>query len=136
MTKEEWTRVEQALTGTSGVAKLLVDGRDIVFQRQLVGNNRLGIMMFIDGSFSWKWCINIFPEQKYLKRQEKFLYSTKTRAEFKKLSKRDKNYLAKDHAFNADKKIVSYSPIWNSGIEIRRHYQKTFSSIELVETVG
>jgi hypothetical protein len=50
-----------------------------------------------------------------------------------KLSKRRRKEWGLD---DADKKIRIYLPFWPNATAIRRHYQKTFESIELIEVVG
>lgn len=55
------------------------------------------------------------------------------------MKKHEKKYgkrFSKEMGLNPDQKYVQCSPIWHSVTAIRRHYQKTFASIELVEVVG
>jgi len=54
------------------------------------------------------------------------------RAEYKKWSKRDLKYLNID----PNKKFTMFTPLWPSVTAIRRHYQKTFENIELIEVIG
>ena len=130
MTKEDWVQVEKALSGVYGFAKIKADGRLVSFSRGLIGKNRLVIATYIDGVFEFKWVLRegAHLERSYLKRSEKFYYTAAERAKLKKLPKK--------YQSNIDKKIEQFSPFWNSGAEIRRHYQKTFASIELVEVIG
>lgn len=81
MTKEDWEKVEKALGGLYGFAKLTVDGREIQFQRQLVDKNKLGIVTYIDGHFLGAWIMGTeeHPEQKFLRKIEKFVYPEKLR---------------------------------------------------------
>lgn len=131
MTKQEWDKVENALTGTYGVAILNVDGHRISFERVLVAKNRLGITTYIDGSFKGIWMSdkNEYLEQRYLKFESKFLFSKKERDKEMKVPKRYRMP-------GIDNKYCNYSPFWSSATEIRRHYQKTFTTIELVEVSG
>lgn len=134
MTKEEWAMVEKALGGLYGSAKLRVDGKEVQFQRELVSKNRLGIVTYVDGQWKGAWISaeNEHPEQKYLRTIERFVYTEKTRKSWKKLSKRKQ----KEWGLDPDKKGRYFSPVWPSVTAIRRHYQKTFTSIECVEVVG
>jgi len=134
MTKEEWGKVEKALSGTYGYAKLQVDGRAVLFQRQLVSNNQLGIVTFIDGEFKGAWISakEERPKQKFLRRVERFSWPSKTRAELKKWPKK----MLKKSGYDPDEKYHFFSPIWPNATALRRHYLKTFASIELVEVCG
>lgn len=134
MTKEDWQKVEKALTGTYGFAKLQVDGREAHFQRELVTKNRLGIVTYIDGQWKGVWISakEEYPEQKYLRKIEKYAWTPAQRAELKKWPKK----MLKKYGYDPDKKRHYFSLIWPSANAIRRHYQKTFTSIELVEVVG
>lgn len=134
MTKEDWERIEKALGGLYGYAKLTVDGREVQFQRELVAKNNLGIVTYVDGHWMGAWisASNEHPEQQFLRKIEKFVYPAKTRKSWKKLSKRRQ----KEWGLDPDKKGHYFSPIWPSVSAIRRHYQKTFTSIELIEVVG
>lgn len=88
LTKEEWGRLEKALSGIYGIAKLKVDGHEVSFERRLIDKNRLGIVVYIDGVLKGEWlgkekadC----PEQRYLYPRSCFVYTAKRRAEQKKL---------------------------------------------------
>ncbi|MFH1027797.1 MAG: hypothetical protein V1791_07335 [Pseudomonadota bacterium] len=134
MTKEDWAMVEKALSGTYGFAKLQVDGHAVTFERRLVTKNRLGIVTFVDGKFNFEWVSpkTDHPEQRFLRRKSELFYKPKERAEYAKWSKR----LRKDCCFDIDKKFHFFTMTWPSATAIRRHYQKTFQNIELIEVVG
>lgn len=134
MTKEDWAKIDKALGGLYGFAKLTVDGREVQLQRQLVSKNQLGIVTFVDGHFNGGWVLpsNEHSKQRFLRKVERFVYSEKTRKSWKKLSKRRQ----KEWGLDPDRKSHYFSPIWPSVTAIRRHYQKTFASMELVEVVG
>lgn len=134
MSKKDWEKVEKALGGLYGFVKLTVDGREVQFQRQLVDKNKLGIVTYVDGHFlgSWIMATDEHPEQKFLRKIERFVYSEKLRKRWNRLSKRRQ----KEWGLDPDKKSHYFSPIWPSTTAIRRHYQKTFTSIELLEVAG
>lgn len=132
MKKEEWEKVEKALSGTYGQAKLQVDDREVTFQRALVSKNRLGIGMYIDGELKGKWLFNECPEQLYFRPAWKSAWPAAARREMKKLSKRSLKQLG----YDPDKKHHYFTFVWPNVTAIRRHYQKTFESIELIEVVG
>ena len=136
MTREEWTKVEKALSGTYGYAKLKVDDQEVTFQRQLIEKNRLGIMTFVNGRFEGAWLSvdKPCPEQKFLRLCSRYVHKPKARADLKKISKKTREAWGK--FYDPDGKYHLFSPFWPNGPAIRRHYQKTFQSIELVEVVG
>lgn len=136
MTKEDWQKVEKALSGTYGRAELLVDGRRVVFQRGLVAKNRLGIATYIDGEFRGEWMLPkvTHPEQQYLNPVWHFAGTPKQRAAWSKMTKSMKKLLGP--ALDPTKKFLVYHPTWTSATAIRRHYQKTFTSIELIGVIG
>jgi hypothetical protein len=134
MTKEQWQRVEEALSGTYGHVHLMVEGKKVTFQRTLVNKNRLGIMTYINGEFKgcWLGLNEQHEEQRYLRKRSKLLYSKKERESLKKLGKR----FLKEKGLDPEKRFERYDPIWTSAGAIRRHYEKTFTSIKLIEDIG
>jgi hypothetical protein len=136
MTREEWAKVEKALSGIYGQAKLKVEDCEITFQRQLVDKNKLGIMTFVDGHFLGVWfsAEKPCPEQKFLRPCSRFTHKPKTRAELKKLPKKTRE--AWGDFYDPDRKWNGFSPFWPNVTAIRRHYQKSFQSIELIEVLG
>jgi hypothetical protein len=136
LTKEEWGRVEKAVSGRYGNAKLKVDGRDVTFAREMISKNRLGVVIYVDGKWEGKWFgeeNEEIPEQRYLCPHEKYVYGAKHRAELKKISKKRRTEWGWG---DPDRKRKIFYPYASSLTPIRRHYQKTFASIELVEVVG
>ncbi|MGE4406068.1 hypothetical protein [Pseudomonas sp.] len=136
MTKEEWARVEKALSGTYGMARVKADEFVVTFHRRLVGKNRLAIVTYVDGYMKGEWidAKDQHPEQRCLRPASRFMCRPKERAELKKLRKRVLKELGP--AFDPDRKWHYFDPSWPSVTAIRRHYQKTFASIELQEVIG
>lgn len=134
LSKEEWARVEKALSGTFGRATLKVDGRTVTFVRTLAGKNRLATWTYVDGKIEGKWMNpkNEHPETRYLRPVEKFAWKPEARKRLKKMPKR---YL-KELGYNPDEKYHYFELTWPNATAIRRHYQKTFASIELIEVIG
>ncbi len=133
LTKEEWEQVAKALSGYTGAVALVVDGRKVSFARGLVKKNQLGIMTYIDGTFEGAWLSHKepTPETAFLKVISKFVWKESARSKFKKMSKRQLKQLDID----PDEKHYGRTPIWASASQIRRHYEKTFNSIELLEAI-
>jgi hypothetical protein len=134
VTKDDWAKVEEVLSGYRGRVTMKVDGREVTFRWLAVGKNRLAIATFIDGSFEGVWLDpeKAAPEQRYLRPVSKFAWNARSRREMKKLSKRRLNALG----YDPDEKWHGFRPFWPNATAIRRHYQKTFESIELIEVVG
>ena len=133
LTKEQWQKVDRQLSGIYGKIEMLVDGRKVTFERCRVSKNKLGIQTFIDGVFKGAWVLsdNTHPEQRYLRQYSKFLHTKKQRDAGAKLGKR----LRKEMGIDYEKKISFFVPDWSSAAQIRRHYEKTFISIELREVI-
>ena len=132
MTKEDWEKVEAALSGMYGRAVLMVDGREITFSRGLIKKNQLGVVTYIGGELKGSWLFgDDCPERSYLRPSSKYLRSPKQREQARKLGKK----LLKELDIDPDEKYHRVTPFWNNAQQIRRHYQKTFKSIELVEVI-
>jgi len=136
VTKQEWQQVEKALSGTYGTAKIKADGFEVTFHRRLVSKNRLAIVTYDNGWMDGKWidAKSEHPEQRCLRPGSRYMCRPKERAELKKLRKRTLKALGP--AFDPDRKWHYYDPSWSSVAQIRRHYQKTFQSLELLEVLG
>lgn len=136
ITKEEWARVERAVSGIFGRAKLKVDGREVLLVRERVSKNGLGVVIYVDGSWEGSWigvAKDDCPEQRYMCPHPRFRYPAKFRKELKKAGKR---FCKKYGWGDPDEKVLIYYPYATSLTPIRRHYQKTFRSLELVEVIG
>jgi len=136
MTKEEWQEVEKALGGIYGRAKIKADGFEVVFSRRLVSKNRLAIVTYVDGYMKGVWIDagTEYPEQRCLRPASRYMCKPKERASLKKLGKRLRSSLGP--AFDPDRKWHYFEVSWHSVAQIRRHYQKTFQSLELLEVLG
>ena len=133
MTKEDWAKVEAALSGVYGRAVLMVDGRKITFNRSLIKKNQLGIVTYIEDELKGSWFLEgDCPEKAYLCPYSKYVWSAKSRENCRKLGKKT----LKRMDIDPDEKRHGVKPFWTNTQQIRRHYQKTFKSIELVEVLG
>ena len=86
LSKEEWARVEKALSGYYGIVKMQIDCREVAFQRQMAGKNRLTIVTYVDGSLKGAWVgsQNEHQEQRYLRPVSKFAFKPESRKRLKK----------------------------------------------------
>ncbi len=132
MTKEEWKKIEKALSGIFGMVELFVDGHRISFHKKQIGKNRLGIMTYVDGRYRGKWEKDD-PETRYLRCVVKAVWKKSEIERIKKLyGKRDyKNVKA-----IYEKTYTYCDPFWFSVGGIRRHYERTFKDIKLVAING
>lgn len=130
MKKEDWAYVEEVLSGVYRSIKLRVDGAVVTFQRTLVRKNQIGICTYVDGWFKGIWLnpADNHPETQYLRPYSRLMYSAKTRNSMKALSKKRLKEMELDP--NARHSYVSF--YWHSVSSIRKHYEKTFKSIELI----
>ena len=137
MTKDEWQRVEKALSGYTGKVTLLVEGREIFFGRGLVKKNTIGIVVFIDKEAKKEWggLKNDHPEQRFYYPKEFFFYTAKSREVIKKMSPRELKR-CKISKGEANKKEIHFTPMWPSVSAIKRHYSKNFPTAELIAATG
>jgi len=137
MDATDWKKIEKALSGYIGKVTLLVEGREIRFQRGLVKKNTIGIGMFVDGKMEREWSglKNDHPEQRFYYQKEHFYWDAKTRAAIKKMSPASlkRNGLTKA---DENKKDIHFTPMWPSVSAIKRHYSKNFPNAELIAATG
>lgn len=129
MTKEDWAKIEQTLSGHYGRVTIKIGDRVILLVRQLVAKNRLGIVVRVDGKISWGSPNEQDTEYQFHRQVVRYIWSAKSRVAASKISKKGLERLK----WNPDEKGIYYVPYWTSFTALRRHYQKTFASIELLE---
>lgn len=130
LTKEQKENLAGALRSPWGSVSLICDGYRVSLQVQACkGGMTYRVMTFVDGSFMGKWCSasEAFPEQKFLRKSVRPLYSAaeKARAE-KALGKR---YVAKHPSFSASYTV--YLPDWASGKAAISHLCKVCESVQI-----
>lgn len=138
LTKEEWAQVEKTLSGIYGRVELLVDDLKVLLSREQVSKNTLGIVVFIEGRVNGAWfgATNDCPEQPYTYPKHRYVYTAKSRAEQKKIIQKFGKKQSAGIGITIDKidkKITLWQPMFPSAKAVRRHYEKTFNSIELLE---
>lgn len=130
MTKQEWQEVEKALAGLSAQVTLRVDGKEVLFQR-VAYKNRLMIMTYVDDTFSLGWLDEKQPESRYMRPVSRWAWTEASRRKMKKMNKKTLKRLG----YDPNEKIHGFSPLWPNGTAIRRHYQKNFTQIEMLEVL-
>jgi len=139
MTKEQWAEVEKALSGLYGRARLRIEGREITLARELVSKNKLGVVVYVDGEWKGEWIgvAKDCDEQRFMYPSRRSAYSTKERDRQKRLLKRfGKRWCKEQGITDPNKKATIFLPFFPSATAARRHFQKNFSEIELVEVFG
>lgn len=131
LTKEQMTELAQKLTEPWGHVKLLCDGFKIDLQVQRCkGGMTYRVMTFINGQFKGLWISSTeeHPEQKFLRKSVRPLYSAAQKAKLEKIY--GKRAVAKDEHYQ--KKYVTYMPDFASGKAAISHLCKVCESIQVV----
>ena len=134
MNREDWKKIEDRLRFPGARASLRVDARDVVLEVR-TDKMKMVIAVYVDGWMKGEWvdAKNPYPEQAYMRRHERYLWSNKQRDVAAKWAKRYGKRDARARFGDMDKKIVFFLPYFPSVRAVRTHYEKTFKSIELVE---
>jgi hypothetical protein len=137
-TKEEWAAIIAELSGSFGLVKLAVDGYDLSITRGQIGKNKLGLIVYINGSIKGIWyahyrSTDINPEipeetRRFYRKKTQFLHSAKDRAFWLKV------YGKKEAPKRGmDTKFISYDPRWLSATALKQHLLKNNHNIEVVK---
>ena len=133
-TKEEKEALIAKLNTPWGYAELLCDGVKVSLQVQRWKGLSYRVMTYVNGEFKGGWMLskNQHPEQKFLRRSERFLISGRKRADAEKAF--GKRYVAKDPFFT--RKIVTYYSDWASGRAAIEHLCRVCERVEILEASG
>lgn len=131
LTKEQKTELAAELSMPWGNVALLCDGYRIALQVQRAkGTMTYRVMTYVNGQFMGQWMSGTkeFPEQKFLRKSVRPLYSTTKRlAMEKRLGKRAYAKYCK----GMDAKITMFMPDWASGKAAIAHLCKVCESVEI-----
>jgi hypothetical protein len=120
MTNEEWKEVEENLSHPYGSSKLIIDGYKITIQVQPTKKLHYELIVFINGTFNIKYCIDDCEERKRFTRQiKKYLLKKKVRDDIEKWNKRA--IKAKMKPMEYAKQYTIYSPFWPSFSTLKKH---------------
>lgn len=131
LTKEQKELVVSELSHTFGTALLKCDEDQVVLAVQCVKSLKYRVVMYINGYWKGEWLDTnkSFPEQKYLNRRVRALYSKAEIAHMqKKFGKRNTQKF-----MSINKTYVTYDFTWASGKMALNHLIKVSKSIELVK---
>lgn len=131
ITAAQWQQIENEMSGSYGRVEFILNGTKINLEKQFIAENRLGILVFIDGSIDYSWCHADKPNpiaQQVWRKRSKSLYSAKKKAELiKGIGKRR----AKEWFPSIDKKSEWLEPYFTQFGPIKRQYRK-LEGLELV----
>lgn len=131
LTKEQKDALAISLGSPYGMERLICDGFRIDLVVERTGRAMsYRVMTYINGSFKGLWMSpnNEFPEQKFLRKSSRPLYSAaKIAAAKKRLGVRNYAKYCKD----MDKKITVFMPDWASGHAAISHLCKVCDSVEI-----
>ncbi len=137
MKKEDWKRIEEALSPVFAEVEIAVKGARIRLRKGPVSMNRLGIMTYVNGELKAEWFSKECLERKCMRPKLQYVYIPKDRAILVKLGKtRAGRKALRDRGVDPNAKIRFYGVVWNNVDQIRRHYEKTFDLVSLVSLNG
>lgn len=130
LNKEQWQSFEQEAERLYHSTKLRCDGFELTVRKEMVGRNRLGLAVYVNGRIKGEWLMaeRNCPELRFMRPHERFLYSPKERQRVVKEC--GKRWSEKS---GVNKKYTIYLPWWTSATALRRHLVKHCQQIELVE---
>jgi len=131
LTKEQQMELAQKLTSPWGHVRLICDGFTIDLKVQrMKGGMSYRVMTYVNGQFHGLWVSskNEHPEQKFLRKLVKPLYSVAMKAKLEKIY--GKRAFAKEERFH--EKLTSYMPDFASGKAAISHLCKVSESIQVV----
>lgn len=125
VTPEQWEQIEQELQGFYGKVTLKLQGRELTLVKSMYSENRLAIVVYIDGKYKPAWGLpehkerDPFVDQIWRKRT-KSLYPPKKKAKIIKVL--GKRRASKE--FELDKKYIGYVPVFNTAKSLINQYKK------------
>lgn len=131
ITKEQWELIKKELSGFYGSVEFLLDDEKINVTRQRVSEDSLGIIIYINGSYTLGWG---YPGETYNKIVETLWYK-KTRSKYKTKEKISLTKIwgkreVKKH-YNLDEKYTWYLPMFTKYSVFEKQYKK-IKNLELI----
>lgn len=136
-TKEQWQYIEAELSGLFGQVQLLVDGYHLTIVRTKTGKNKLGSLVYINGSIKGEWFKShrLSDESPDLPEETRRFHRPCVRALYPaaKVASFEKRFGKRmTQKYGYHEKLVHYSPEWPSAAALRRHLLKHNNNIELL----
>lgn len=131
ITKEQWQKVQDALSSPYGQATLICDGYRVNLQVVPVGNLKFGILPYVNGWSKGEWLTKDCEERRRFMRSKTIrLHTAKQIAEMTRgLTKR----AVKKYMPGLDKTMTVYSLAWQSFAALKRHLTANNKVIEFSE---
>ena len=131
-TKDQWKRIEEALSGAYGSVDLDVDGYALRLEVRRTGTLRYEILPFVNGWNKGEWISNDCEERRrFLRPVTRRLYSPAKVAEMtRRLTKRAATEFIE--RFKLDASHTYYLLSWPSMRSLRRHLVKNNERIRLL----
>lgn len=134
LSKEEWAGVEERLTGRFGSVRLTCDGYRVDAVIGQIAAMKLGIVIYVNGSWKGEWMRGEAEEAKrFFRPVKRYLYTAKRRQELLKLS-RMSCVTAEDRKTFTDMathSTTTFYPYWTNAKAFCRNLRRTCQSIEL-----
>ncbi|WP_420555208.1 hypothetical protein [Neptuniibacter marinus] len=125
ISQEQWEKIEQELKGSFCSVKLSLDGKEIHLSKEIIAENKLGIIVYIDGVYNLAWGQVDSEKHNPLvtqvwKQRSRSVYPPKEQKELIKIFGKRK---ANKH-YDFSKKIVWYEPLFEKFGPLKRQYKK------------
>ncbi len=137
LTQEDWETLEKALGGLLGDAKLTLGNREITLQKRMISENKLGLLVYIDGTIQqgMGW-----PDSKHHDPIVKQVWRARSRSYYTAKQQKD---LIKSYGKRQVKKLIPnledqftwYEPMFLTFKSLQRQY-KRIDGLTLVESDG
>ncbi|CUB06641.1 hypothetical protein Ga0061065_12022 [Marinomonas fungiae] len=137
LTKENWTTLEGALSGLLGHAKLKLGDREITLQKRMISENKLGLLVYIDGAIQqgMGW-----PDSKHHDPIVKQIWRARSRSYYTAKEQKD---LIKSYGKRQVKKLIPnledqfhwYEPMFLTFKSLQRQYSR-IEGLTLLEADG
>lgn len=133
MTEADWKKAEDALGNIYGHVNLLIDGYNVTVEYAKASNMKYDLVVFIDGVFKMKWCLEDCDiRRRFCRLVKKRTGTRKSREEFIKAV--GKRAAAKFEKENEDLLCMKYYVPWFGSFRtLKSHLIKNNTSIELAE---
>lgn len=138
MKREDWKKVED-LVNSGRSALLRIEGRIITLRLERL-KMQLVVGVYVDGSIKGTWCTSEseHDESRFMCRKQCYVYTAKFRKMWaeaeRKLSGLKLRVLKREMPTDINAKRTCLVPWFPSLTKVRTQYEKTFASIELVES--
>ena len=131
LSKEQKDQAISKISHPYGSVELICDGYFVTLQVQRFKAMSYRVMTYVNGVFEGLWMNekNEAPEQKFLRKSVRPVYSAKFKSDMEKIM--GKRRVAKDPRYS--KTMTFYFPDWASGKAAINHLCKVCDSVQVVD---